>query len=363
MSFQLGAAVSLFIKEGSIGSLLVRMPWKDKGCYVELDEFEVVLAPYAESCSSDRDGMKNSSEASDQNMCQAQGKHEKEMFDNATASTAHLHEGVKIIAKMVKWLLMSFNVKIKKLIVAFDPDSQPKTNGFLKRETLVLRITEVECGTCVSEDGFIGYTEGIDSFLGMSRLTNYITFQGAVLELIQMDDVSMQSSANALGMDSYELPLDLFPASTVSTIMTGKKGGVSGNLKLSIPWRNGTLDIRKVDAEVSIDPVELRFQPSTIKWLLCSWESLKNLGKDGKTDMPMKPRENIAFSSAVHCSSPTSVSMKDSEDNVVPVSGGLSSEFSSLMGQETVYDVKLPCLISDWVPSSVDKDEPDFGER
>lgn len=363
MFFQLSAAASLYIKEGSIGSLLVRMPWKGEGCHVELDEFEVVLAPCAETCSFDRGGTKNSFESSDHSGCQGLGKHEKEMFDNVTTSTGHLHEGVKIIAKMVKWLLTSFNVKIKKLIVAFDPGSQAKDNGFLKHETLVLRVTEIECGARVSEDGNLGCAEGIDSFLGMSRLTNYVTFQGAILELIQMDDVFLQTSANVGGMDSLELPFDLCPASARSTIMNGKRGGVSGNVKLSIPWKNGSLDIRKVDAEVVVDPIELRFQPSTIKWLLRSWETLKNPGKDERTDVPIKPRENLASSFAAHCSLLTSVSPKVSGDNLFPVSGGLPSEFSSLMGQGQAYDVKLPCVISDWVPSSVNKDEPDFGAR
>ncbi|KAK4784612.1 hypothetical protein SAY86_018980 [Trapa natans] len=354
LNSKLSASASLYIKEGSIGSLLVRMPWKDKGCYVELDEFEVVLAPCAENCSFSSDETTNYSEAFNQSMCQAQKKYVKEVSDNATAG--NLHEGVKIIANMVKWLLTSFNVKIKKMIVAFDPNSHMNV---LKHETLVLRVAEIECGSRTSEDGILGYAEGIDGLLETSRLTNYITFQGAIIELIQMDDVIAQSSTNLPAKSSFESSLDIFPAS-VSTIMTGERGGVSGNLKLSIPWKNGSLDIRKVHAEASLDPIELRFQPSTIKWILCSWEPLKSPDNDEKTDMSMNPRENVACSSVVHSSLPRLVDRKDFRDNVVPVSGGSSSEFSSLMGQEP-NDVKLPFFISNWMPSSVEKDEPDFG--
>ncbi|OWM79230.1 hypothetical protein CDL15_Pgr003402 [Punica granatum] len=358
---KLSEAASLYIKEGSIGSLLVRMPWKGKGCQVELDEFEVVLAPCVQSSSSNRDKTGNFSAAANQSINQGHGEHEKEMFENVSTSPGDLHEGVKIIAKMVKWLLTSFNVKIKKLIVAFDPDSQTSTNGFLNHKTLVLRITEIECGTCGSENGNLGGAEGGDSFLGISRLTSYVTFQGAVLELIQVDDVSRQTALNMTGADSFEAPLNLFPASAGSRIMTGNRGGFSGNLKLSIPWKNGSLDIRKVDAEVSIDPIELRFQPSTIKWLLCLWETLKNLGKDEKSHLHMKSSDNVPSTSSSHRSSPTSVSPEDSGDDIVLMHGGLPAEPSSLMGQESAYDMKLPCVISDWVPATVNKDEPDFG--
>ena len=36
---------SVMIKEGSIGSLSIQMPWKGKSFQVELDKLELVLAP------------------------------------------------------------------------------------------------------------------------------------------------------------------------------------------------------------------------------------------------------------------------------------------------------------------------------
>ena len=49
------------------------------------------------------------------------GKVAQEKVENVTVSASvDVHEGVKTIAKMVKWLLTSFHVKVKKLIVVFD---------------------------------------------------------------------------------------------------------------------------------------------------------------------------------------------------------------------------------------------------
>lgn len=109
------------MKEGSIGSLLVTMPWKGKGCEIEVEELELVFAPCGghknefgtESCVLKQDGNYPIGHDS--------GKVAQEKVENVTVSASvDVHEGVKTIAKMVKWLLTSFHVKVKKLIVAFD---------------------------------------------------------------------------------------------------------------------------------------------------------------------------------------------------------------------------------------------------
>lgn len=42
-------------------------------------------------------------------------------------------------------------------------------------------------------------------------------------------------------------------------IMIGEGGGFLGSVNLSIFWKNGFLDIRKVDVDIFIDFVEVRF--------------------------------------------------------------------------------------------------------
>ncbi|KAK8616353.1 hypothetical protein V6N13_017906 [Hibiscus sabdariffa] len=358
---KIGPAASLVIKEGSIGSLLVKMPWKGKGCQVEVDELELLLAPCSkndhsssadEPCSSNDDG-------NDYNYSDL-GRFSNEMA-GSPRNPDNVHEGVKTIANMVKWFLTSFNVKIKRLIVAFDPSLEKGEKlGF--HRTLVLRISETECGTCVSEDAGLGDEARAHTFLGISQLTNFVKFHGAALELLQMQDVDDQSCAShTSGMPFSGLYSCCSPPNAAIPIMSGKGGGFSGNLKLSIPWKNGSLDIRKVDADVSIDPVDLRFQPSIIKWLLLSWETCKNFDEVGKNGMHCETTDSIylnsnsQFQSSAHASAMTVI------DKVIENQGRLSAGCTSLSVQESVDETGLPGshFIPNWVPISLGKNKQD----
>ncbi|XP_028070752.1 autophagy-related protein 2 isoform X1 [Camellia sinensis] len=357
-----GAAAAVLVKEGSIGSLLVTMPWKGKGCEIEVDELELVLAPCGEL---------NSSETCipRQNVSHDSGKLEHEKVENSMMSTSvDVHEGVKTIAKMVKWLLTSFRVKVKKLIVAFDSSlvQNEKNAGF--HRTLVLRITEVESGTRISEEVASNADATADNFLGLNQLTSFVKFQGAILEFLQMDGVDNQTLLPcASGTTFGERFSVCCPSNARTPIVTGEGGGFSGTLKLSIPWTNGSLDIRKVDADAYIDPLELRFQPSSIKWFLYLWEILKDSGKNDKGHADCNMTESVYFNAP----SPSMLgSFVNSTYKVMPCNESSSTDFGYSIGKETGTDALLPesQLISDWVPFSISKnqkdrteEEPDFG--
>ncbi|CAH1444909.1 unnamed protein product [Lactuca virosa] len=316
-----GEAAVLVVKEGSIGSLTVRLPWKRRNCEIEVEELEIVLAP----------GRKRSSQAADEPSTSGQDSNtytshgfttpEQDLVNSTmTNPSVDIHEGVKTIAKMVKWLLTSFHVKIKKMIVALDPFSEePKANGFSR--TLVLRIGEVQCGTGISEDADLDCQRTVDGFLGLSQLTNFLKFDGAVLEFLQLDDNGNKSA---------------FPCTPV---ITGEKGGFSGTIKLSIPWKNGSLDIRKVDADVFIDPLEIRLQPSSLKSFMYLMHVFEELENDHKSFMDNKPNESVYYNASFH---------------------GYSSEFSSdKLSQKPETESYLDALlrgshlISDWMTSPV----------
>ncbi|CAL5387906.1 unnamed protein product [Camellia sinensis] len=359
-----GAAAAVLVKEGSIGSLLVTMPWKGKGCEIEVDELELVLAPCGEL---------NSSETCipRQNVSHDSGKLEHEKVENSMMSTSvDVHEGVKTIAKMVKWLLTSFHVKVKKLIVAFDSSlvQNEKNAGF--HRTLVLRITEVESGTRISEEVASNADATADNFLGLNQLTSFVKFQGAILEFLLMDGVDNQTLLPcASGTTFGERFSVCCPSNARTPIVTGEGGGFSGTLKLSIPWTNGSLDIRKVDADAYIDPLELRFQPSSIKWFLYLWEILKDSGKNDKGHADCNMTESVYFNAP----SPSMLgSFVNSTYKVMPCNESSSTDFGYSIGKETGTDALLPesQLISDWVPFSISKnqkdrteEEPDFGAR
>lgn len=344
------------MKEGSVGSLMVTMPWKDGGCRIEVDELEVVLAPRRvkvsqdefETCCHSKNGNNSSSHGF--------RKLDNETLNSAVANASvDVHEGVKTIAKMVKWLLTSFHVKIKKLIVAFDPLLEGENNKGLDR-ILVLRISEAECGTHISEDASSSSFTTAHNFLGLSQLTNFVKFQGAVLELLHMDGLDHQappefSTETTIGhwFSGY------CSSGNMTTIISGEKGGFSGSLKLSLPWKNGSLDIRKVDADLHIEPLELRLEPSTIRCFIFMWDLFKGIGEESEDRGHREPSDSLSAQSS---------GMHPSDEGLLGNEGFVANY---LMEKEPVHALLSEShLISDWVSRSEkdrNEEEPDFGAR
>lgn len=129
------------VKEGSIGYLLVKMPWSGKGCEVELNELELVVAPCTDRISTTEDETCGSVDNDNCHFRYNSTRTEHEIADDALKSTlVDVHEGVKTIAKMVKWLLTSFHVKITNIIVAFDPSLDNEEKKANCHHTLVLQF-------------------------------------------------------------------------------------------------------------------------------------------------------------------------------------------------------------------------------
>ncbi|KAJ6936770.1 hypothetical protein NC652_011455 [Populus alba x Populus x berolinensis] len=362
-----GVAASVMIKEGSIGSLSVKMPRKGKGFQVELDELELVLAPCLKKSNTPAGDETGSCSQDSRHMQKDVGKFGNDLMENAAKSShVDVHEGVKTIAKMVKWFLTSFHVKVKKLIVAFEPHFEKDEKKVGCQETLVLRVPEIECGTCVSEDPNLSSDHGVENFFGISHLTNFVEFQGAVLELLQTDGVDNQSCSPCVSDSSFsEQFFGRCRSNPTTPILTGKKGGFSGNFKLSIPWKNGSLDIRKLDAEVCLDPIELRLQPSTIKWFLLSWETCKRIDKDGGGDAHYRSTESVCFNSSSPFHSSLSSPTVFAIDKSIPVHGSFTSAFSSFTGKESISEAMVSGshLISDWVPNSIENEKDGIQEE
>ncbi|KAK7400811.1 hypothetical protein VNO78_12118 [Psophocarpus tetragonolobus] len=367
-----GKTSSLVVKEGSIGYLLIKMPWSGKGCEVEVNGLEIVVSPCIDKMSTSEEDetcglgdsnnhhLKYSSTSMEQEISDVQ----KSMSKSSTSMDSpsmDVHEGVKTIAKMIKWLLTSFHVRITNVIVAFDPSLYGEENKTHCRHTLVLKISEIQCGTSLSEDA----NSNID-VLGINQLTNFVKFHGSVIELLKIDneDSYFQHESGA-GCDEPVLGSNV----TTSPIMTGNQGGFSGNIKLSIPWKNGSLDVCKMDADVCFDPIVLRFQPSTVKWLLQSWETLKNLSKDVKDCTNHNSIGSVQSNPTLLCHPSTLVSITNASSEMMTANGSLPADYTSLTQHETLAEDLLPGahLISDWVPLSTPigrKDgvqEPDFG--
>ncbi|KAL8541374.1 hypothetical protein ACS0TY_002578 [Phlomoides rotata] len=347
------ATTAVLLKEGSVGSLMITMPWKGGDFQIEVDELEVVLAPRrvkvprddSETFSHSKNGSNSSS-------------HGFRKPDNETRSTGvanasvDVHEGVKTIANMVKWLLTSFHVKIKKLIIAFDPLLEGENYKGLDR-ILVLRISEVECGTHISEDVSSSSSTATHNFLGLSRLTIFVEFKGAVLELVHVDGLDHQSvpefSAEATLGNWFS---GYCSTGNMTTIIHGENSGFSGSLKLSLPWKDGSLDIRKVDADLHIEPLELRLEPNTIRCFFFMWDLFKGIRDESEELGHPKPSDSL---------SAPSFGMHSSVEGLHRNEGFVAN---SLMEKEPVHTLLSEShLISDWVSRSLDDrtEEPDFG--
>ncbi|CAO2827290.1 unnamed protein product [Amaranthus hypochondriacus] len=327
------------IKEGSINSLVAKMPWNGDGCEVEVDELELVLCLCCDEISNEVDRTHGSNEDYGVNNDMGQGEHD--MVYKSLDASVNVHEGVKTVAKMVKWLLTSFRIKIKNVIVAFDAcvEETPK-DGY--HDALVMRVAEIECGASISEDR--NTTEGANAgdFLGISHLTNFLEFQGATIELVQM--------CNGYN-ETYPAPqaasLSCFPSNTSKPVLTGQRAGFCGTMKLSIPWKNGSLDTRKVDAELNVDTVIAKLHPSTLKWILAAWELLESYEKKRVDQENHIAADTVIDASTSQRGSSTSTSSSSMFHK------SLTPEWSSIR-EELVTDVLLKesQFISDWVPFS-----------
>lgn len=326
------------VKEGSIASLLVKVPWKMTDCQIEVEELEIVLSPRRVSDLPITDEADFTRE--DSGKCTT-SSHEKTKEENTRSGlgsvSLNVHEGVKTIAKIVNLILSSFHVRLKNLIVAFEPSSEAddKTYRAEPLRTLVLRVAFTEFGTCVSKNTSGASIAESQSLLGMDRLTNFIKFKDAVVEFLEMIDIENQPQFSSfLGKSLNEKS----PSGRTTRILSGSADGFSGQLNLTIPWKNGCLDIHKLDADISFNPVKLSLQPSTIIWFISVWESLKEATNDGSSI-----RGKVIDSSYYKC---RRRGHSTTEEN-------LSPNFDHLCLQETVSDSLFPevNVIHNWVPS------------
>ncbi|KAK9112798.1 hypothetical protein Scep_020317 [Stephania cephalantha] len=369
---KLGAS-QIIVREGSIGSLSVKIPRRVQNCQIELDELELVLVPRAGGDFSGGDETSSATEDRKQPFTEGSEKLNHEMMNSASQSVSlDVHEGVKKIAKMVKWLLTSFRINVKNLIVAYDPCSDKDERLHGCHRALVLRISEIECGACVSEDTDANPHAQVESFLGMTRLTNFVRFEGAVFELLEMDDVdSLTQAPSSLETSFNERCSGSLPSHGLSPILTGESGGFSGNLKLSIPWKDGSLDINQVDADILIDPLELRVKPSTIMWVMHLYHLLKNLEKDGQCHVHCKEANSVYYNSASQFHSSVTGSVLVTTDGMMNGESIKAGSCSPTSPEPRAHDSLLrePNVIPDWVPMSNAnqnekvKEEPDLSAR
>uniref|UniRef100_J3MD50 Autophagy-related protein 2 n=1 Tax=Oryza brachyantha TaxID=4533 RepID=J3MD50_ORYBR len=338
---------AIVMKEGSIKSLLVRLPLQFnflKCCEIVVEDLELVLAASesSEVPSVDTECSVSGSNGDTEKSVQKK-RNESDGNQCSTSASRDVDEGVKRIANAVTCFLTSFNIKLKNAYVVFDPRNilDNKVSEF--NRSLVFRIKETEFGTNLSTDGLI-------------KLNNFVTFQEAVIEFLKMDDVE----AHALLQDDLDKgPADFSSGHSTTTVLTGPIGGFSGKLNLSIPWSNGCLNFKKLDADISVNSLQLQLQASSIQWLMDVWDSVQR-----KPVHEQNYDSNTADISRSNLCSYVSSSLKSGSDSVLTSREHLTEDTISQARQDKTQESSLtiPYVIPNWIPELViheDQGDPD----
>ncbi|AQK83599.1 autophagy-related protein 2 isoform X1 [Zea mays] len=326
------------LKEGSIKSLLVRFA---ASCEIVVEELELVLSP---SVASEVDDVHTecsvSGSTSDTHTLVKIQRNESDSNQCSTSVSRDVDDGVKRIANAVKRFLTSFNIKLKNAYVIFDPQTSLSSRFPETSRSLVFRIKELEFGTQ----------------LGLFKLDNFLTFREAVIEFLKMDDVD-----TLLQNDLNRGTADISAHHSTTAVLTGPIGGFSGKLNLSIPWNKGCLSFEKIDADVSVDSLELRLQFSSIRWIMNVWDSLQRKPVDEQSCVHNIADISISASSSAYCP-PASSSLKPCSDSVIASDYMAQSTFSQNR-QDKVQDSFLTSahVITDWMEPVARKDlcDPD----
>ncbi|XP_051219150.1 autophagy-related protein 2 [Lolium perenne] len=323
------------VKEGSIKSLLVKFPLQLKSCEIVVEDLELVLAPSVPSEVPPVDAECSVSGNSSGTQTSVNTNRNESDKHCSTSASRDVDEGVKRIANAVKWFLTNFKIKFKNTYIVFDPHTSLDNKVSEYNRSLVFRVKEIEFGTNLSTDGLV-------------KLNNFVTFHEAVIEFLKMDHVDVLLQNN-----SDRAAADISSGHSTTSVLTGPIGGFSGTLNLSIPWSNGCLNLKKIDADVSVDSLELLLQISSIQWFIYVLDSLhRNQGE-----------HNSAHNTA-DMSLNTSRSALNASKSVMANKEDLDQIALSQNRQDKYQDSFLTKahVIQDWIPELVvheDQGEPD----
>lgn len=206
------------VKEGSIKSLLVKLPLQLRSWKIEIvvEGLEFVLAPSSEAPPVDTECSVSGSNSDTEARSVETKRNEHDSNPCSTSASRDVDDGVKRIANAIKQFLTRFNIKLRNTYVVFDPQSILDKRALEFNRSLVFRTKEIQCGTNLSTDG-------------LAKLNNLVTFQEAVIEFLKMDDVD----AN-LQNDLDRGTADISSNHSTTAVLTGPIGGFSGTLNLSI---------------------------------------------------------------------------------------------------------------------------------
>ncbi|KAJ7546728.1 hypothetical protein O6H91_08G051700 [Diphasiastrum complanatum] len=287
---QLGDS-SFIVKEGSIGSVTVKIPWKvmvAEPCEVELDELELVVTPH-DAIDAGEAGALDTDSAVDI------GHRELEHFDEEADKSGSVgaggfsylgvDDGVRMIARMVERVLLDLRVKVRNLVIlignsldtsfSLGGPSKEHTIGNASHGMLVFHVAHLDYGF---DTHFSQNEAAADSLMEPAAITKVVNFTGVSAKFtdVALEDLQFEVSQAC----SSPSQVGEFLSDCV-TILEGENGGASGTVQLTIPWRNDHQNVPKVEVGVSISPLNFRVSLNELHHLIalaCSYESRGNAG-------------------------------------------------------------------------------------
>jgi autophagy-related protein 2 len=265
--------LSFELREGSLRSVTLKLEWSvPPQIKIELDGVELVFVPRksAKKCETEKkqttDHIEDSIES--QNL---------ESVDSDSGGLGYggaytylpVQEGVRVVANLVESLLLGMHISVKNAIVAFQGAPKASQN---KYSMLVLRFSYSEYSISYSSDqGGTQNGKGLLADGASLLLTNSISFEKMSLELLDIVNDENESSTSVAGNGRVFGQ----PASILQD-----DEDLSGCIQLSVPWKNGCLDILKLDADISISNINLQFTWHQIQQLMTVINSYGELNKD-----------------------------------------------------------------------------------
>lgn len=366
---QLGVT-PVIIKEGFIGSISIKIPWKAlaaEKCEINVEELELVLVPRTEAKTSSNSEECSTSEVYSSTTSSRLNSEQVEgcgVPANGGYTYLGVQDGVKMIAKMVERLLLGLHIKIRSVIIVFEQATDTCSTNLgvesscQSQSILALRVLQTEYGTDVSGDACESAGLHPDNATGHVMLTKIINFHGVTVDLYDVVEkdtkpASLRPIASLLSGRSAGSQ----PGQCPVPIIDGNGSGFSGSVQLSIPWKSGSMDIPKVNAEIHFVPVKLQLQPCTIQRLISLLQSIGEC-RDKASEPSLRSsnrqsfRQSTGFENDLHRSC---LHLEESVTSTTDVMfNSLAESFSDLpspIREETANSTLIPdsMIISNWV--------------
>ena len=327
----------LELKEGSLRSVTLKLQWSvPPRIKIELDGVELVFVPQKTAKKCETEKKKAADHIDDSFETQYLGSVDSDsggLGYGGAYTYVPVQEGVRVVANLVESLLLGMHISVRNAIVAFQ--GVPETSQF-KHSMLLLRFSYSEYNINYSSNQESTQNEkGPFSSGATLLLTNSISFEKMSLELLDIIDDGNEISVSIAGSGRVF-------GQPVSILQNDED--LSGCIKLSVPWKNGCLDILKLDADISISNINLQFTWHQIQQLVTVISSYGECN----THADLKCRQGCDGDEGSHSMDYLSISKEYDDDKVMKeIPCYDPAMFQNKISRSTILPGTK--VISDWV--------------